>query len=116
MVVAPPLLVDTGSSGPALRCILQRVDRERIYEWDEAKNRSNFEKHGVGFEAISRFGWTTAINRRSDRQGEERWAAIGYIDSRLHHVVYTERGDNTRIISLRTASRIEKEDYEHRKG
>jgi uncharacterized DUF497 family protein len=92
------------------------VDRERLYEWDEAKNRSNVEKHGVGFEAIPRFGWTTAFIRRSDRQGEERWATIGYIDSLLHHVVYTERGDNTRIISLRAASRIEREDYERGDG
>ena len=85
------------------------------YEWDDVKNLSNFEKHGIDFEAVNRFEWATAITRRSDRHDEERWAAIGYIESLLHHVVYTERGDNTRIISLRVASRIEREDYEHRR-
>ena len=92
------------------------MDYESAYEWDDVKNLSNFEKHGIDFEAVHRFEWATAITRRSDRHGEERWTAIGYLDSLLHHVVYTGRGDYTRIISLRVASRIERDDYEHRSG
>jgi len=60
------------------------------YEWDEGKNEANIAKHGVSFEAIVDFQWDTAAIRPSDRQGEARWAAIGYIGNRLHHVVYTE--------------------------
>ena len=36
--------------------------------------------------------------------GEMRWRAIGYIGEHLHTVIYTVRGDNTRIISLRRAN------------
>ena len=47
----------------------------------------------------------------SRRSGEMRWAALGLVGSRLYHVVFTERGDRTRIISLRPASRRERSRY-----
>ena len=81
------------------------------YEWDEAKNRDNIGKGRVGFASIEDFEWDTATLERTDRHGEVRWAATGYIGNRLHRVVYTERGDTTRIISLRIASRKEEREY-----
>ena len=81
------------------------------YEWDEAKSRANVEKGRVSFEAMGGFEWETAVVTRSDRQGEVRWAATGYIYGRLHRVVYTVRNDRTRIISLRIANRKEERDY-----
>ena len=81
------------------------------YEWDEAKSRSNIERGRVGFEAMREFEWETAAVTRSDRQGEVRWAATGYIGGRLHRVVYTLRKDRTRIISLRIANRKEEREY-----
>ena len=81
------------------------------YEWDEAKSRSNVERGRIGFEAIEQFEWETAVVTRSDRQGEVRWAATGYIGGRLHRVVYTSRRDRTRIISLRIANRREEKEY-----
>ena len=83
------------------------------YEWDEAKSRANVEKGRVSFEAIVDFEWERARTLRSDRHGEPRWIATGYIRDRLYRVVYTERGDRTRIISLRVASR--REEREHAK-
>ena len=81
------------------------------YEWDEAKNQSNLEKHGVDFSAIELFDWDTAVFIPSDRHGESRTAAIGYIGSILFFVVYTSRGDNCRVISLHAASRKDREFY-----
>ena len=81
------------------------------YEWDEAKSRSNIERGRVGFEAILDFEWETARTAPSDRHGESRWIATGYIGGRLYRVVYTERGDRTRIISLRVASRKEEQGH-----
>ena len=81
------------------------------YEWDEAKSRANLAKHTVSFEEIELFDWNTAVYRASDRDSESRTAAIGYIGSILFLVVYTSRGDNRRIISLRPASRREREFY-----
>ncbi len=82
------------------------------YEWDEAKRRSNLEKHGVDFSAIEAFEWGSAVIRPSYRGGELRYTATGFIGSRLHHVVYTMRGDNLRIISLRKTNSRDGRRYE----
>lgn len=56
------------------------------------------------------FEWGTALIERSDRQ-EVRYVATGYIGDRLHKVVFTERHDVIRIISLRKANRREEIRY-----
>ena len=81
------------------------------YEWDEAKRRGNIVKHGIDFESVRRFDWATASFERSMRRGEERVFALGYIGSRLHAVAYIERGETTRIISLRKANPREMNRY-----
>ena len=82
------------------------------YEWDEAKQQANIKKHGIAFTRIEGFEWETAVVKPSNRFGELRWAAIGYIGDRLHHVVFTERGDSRRIISLRKANMRERTRYD----
>ena len=81
------------------------------YEWDEDKRRENFVKHELDFREVELFQWNTAAKTPSPRYGEMRWLAIGYIGSRLHVVVYAERGDNIRIISLRKANAREERRY-----
>lgn len=81
------------------------------YEWDDAKNEANIEKHRIGFEALHGFEWGTAIVNATRRHGEARYIATSYIGPRLHTVIYTERGDRTRIISLRRASTKEEIEY-----
>jgi len=81
------------------------------YEWDEAKRFSNITKHHIDFTAAYNFEWETAVRESSDRYGETRYAATGYIGDRLHRVIYTIRGDKRRIISLRKASPKEMRDY-----
>ena len=81
------------------------------YEWDEAKRRGNIAKHGIDFESVRRFDWATASFERSVRSGEERVFALGYIGSRLHAVAYIDRGEVTRIISLRKANPREENRY-----
>ena len=56
-------------------------------------------------------GFIQTIPRLTRRYGETRYLAIGYIGDRLHAVVYTDRGDATRIISLRRANRQEEREY-----
>lgn len=80
-----------------------------LYEWDNAKNRKNVETHGIGFENAERFEWDTAlliIDSRED-YGEVREIALGFIGIGLHVMVFTERGDKIRIISLRKATKQE---------
>ena len=84
------------------------------YEWDAAKSRANKRRHGVAFDIIEKFDWTQAVEVLDDRfdYGEERWLAIGQIGSKLYAVAFTERGkDKLRIISLRLATRSEKNAY-----
>ena len=81
------------------------------YEWDEAKRQSNARKLGIDFAAIDTFDWDTALVERSDRGGEVRYVAIGYIDVRLHCIIFTERWTRIRVISLRRASRREERRY-----
>lgn len=84
---------------------------EHEYEWDEAKRLSNIAKHQIDFTAMNDFEWETAHEEESNRYGEERVAATGYIGDRLHYVIYTRRGDRRRIISLRKANRAERREY-----
>ncbi len=82
------------------------------YEWDEAKWMETLERRGIDFASVGDFDWDGALHRRSDRDGEIRWASIGLIGDRLHHIVWTVRGDNIRIISLRKANARESREYE----
>ena len=81
------------------------------YEWDEAKNEANIAAGRPSFDAVDGFEWETAVIIPSHRSGEVRWAALGLVGNRLYHLVFTERGDKTRIISLRLASRRERSRY-----
>ena len=81
------------------------------YEWDEEKNRANFERRQLDFSEVRNFVWDTAITRRSDRFQEPRWLAIGYIGDQLHVVIFTRRNGRYRIISLRKASDKERSEY-----
>ena len=84
-----PTLVDAVPSlDHGIQCIYNIIAR---YEWDREKNEANVGAGRSGFEAIRDFDWDSAIVKRSDRYGEIRWAATGYIRDRLHRVVYTRR-------------------------
>ena len=89
---------------------------EERYEWDENKRRANLEKHGIDFSVASEFDWDTAFFVPDDRSGEPRIAAYGFIGERLHVIVHTERGNSTRIISLRKANSREVGRYEKEQG
>ena len=84
------------------------------YEWDEAKAVANLVRHKVDFNSATEFKWETAVETYDDRfdYEEERWIAVGYIDKKLHVLVYTIRSENIRIISLRKANKRERDFYE----
>ncbi len=74
--------------------------------FDRAKDDLNRAKHGVSLAEAEVFEWETALVFPDERfdYGEERSAAIGYIGQRLYVVIFTDRGDERRIISLRKAN------------
>ena len=86
------------------------------FEWHPPKARSNFAKHGVGFEEASTvFGdpLSLTIPDPEHSRMEERFVTMGTaFTGKLLVVVHTDRGDNIRIISARRASRRERKSYE----
>ena len=90
-----------------------------IYEWDEAKRRGNFAKHGLDF-ADAQYVLTgpcvTFADERFD-YGEKRLITLGLLEGRVVVLAHTPRGyDRTRIISMRKANRREQEIYQKRLG
>jgi len=84
------------------------------YEWDPAKARANFAKHGVHFaDALSALEDDFALTiKDSTSEEEERWITLGTNSlGRLVVVVYTWREDNVRLISARRATVREKAQY-----
>lgn len=83
------------------------------YTWDEAKRRSNIEKHGIDFAAVSLFEWHVAWVRADVRYDytEARLRAVAPIGDRLFAMAFTIERRSIRVISLRRASRRETADY-----
>ena len=88
------------------------------FEWDAAKNRSNFTKHGLDFadaELVFAGPCVTFIDDRFD-YGEERFITLGLLAGRLIVIAHAPRGEATRIISMRKANRREQKIYQKRLG
>lgn len=84
-----------------------------MFEWDPVKNQTNIEKHGVSFETAKRIfdgPVASGVDTRED-YGEERFIGIGRAANAVLVVVYTYRGENTRLISARPATRTERGKY-----
>jgi uncharacterized DUF497 family protein len=80
------------------------------FEWDEEKARSNIADHGVTFEEAAEAFYQGGDASTED---EAREFIIGYsLAQRLLLVVYVDRGERTRIISARQATRPERKLYE----
>ena len=84
------------------------------YEWDEAKKKSNQEKHGVDFAEAKDFDWETAlvIPDTTADYGEPRYLAMGFIGRRLYAIAFTPRSGAVRIVSLRKSNPREVKLYE----
>ena len=81
------------------------------FEWDLLKSELNRAKHGIDFEDAIKVFYGPIIVRRSNRNDEKRWVAIGYSEDRLIAVVFTRRADAIRIISTRRARKNEERAY-----
>jgi len=83
------------------------------FEFDPAKSRANAAKHGIDFSAAQEL-WADVQRlvtpARSD--AEQRQRLIGRALGKLWTAIFTERGENIRIISVRRARDHEKEIYE----
>ena len=86
-----------------------------VFVWDEAKRKSNLEKHGLDFTDAHRvYDNPDKCTYQSNRKGERRLMDLAFavVNGMLLALVYTERGIDVRVISFRPASREEREQYE----
>jgi hypothetical protein len=89
-----------------------------VYEWDRAKNRSNFAKYGLAFEDAEQVFAGPCVTFEDDRfdYGEERLITLGLLAGRVILIAHAPRGETTRIISMRKANRREQKIYKERLG
>jgi len=78
-------------------------------EFDPGKDAINTAKHGVSLKDAAMLEWdyVWATEDARNDYGERRMIGYGPIGSRVYCVVYTERGETRRVISLRKANRRE---------
>ncbi len=85
------------------------------FQWNKTKAALNLNKHGVSFAEASTVFDDPLGHVVSDPDhsiDEYRWVITGTSEQgKLLVVAFTERGDATRIISARAASRREARDY-----
>ena len=74
--------------------------------FDPKQDAINTSKHGISLAEGDNVEWDDAPCWKDARRdyGEERMCAIAYIGSRLYYVVYVDRGNVRRFISLRKAN------------
>ena len=74
--------------------------------YDPAKSSRNLEERGLSFERALDFDFHTAKYWEDQRLDypETRYVALGYLDDRLHVLVFQETEDGIRVISFRKAN------------
>lgn len=81
------------------------------FEWDDDKNASNLAKHGIAFEEAATIFEGPVFTLADESSPEEvRERSYGLIDGiTVVCVIHTHRGEATRIISARKATKHERE-------
>lgn len=84
------------------------------FSYDPAKSERNLVERGLPFSLAAEFDWGHALIEEDQRHhyGERRYKALGMIDNRLFHIVFTPRKTQVHIISLRKANAREVKHYE----
>ena len=78
------------------------------FEYDPSKSESNLQKHGIDFEEAKEL-WRDPqrIEYGVEHGGEKRFIEVARLADGCWTAVYTMRGDNVRIISVRRSTREE---------
>ena len=81
--------------------------------FDPRKDAINRKKHGISLAQAEKFDRETAVVVVDDREdyGEVRYRALGFLEARLYSLVFTQHGEDIRVISLRKATRHEAKEY-----
>ena len=81
--------------------------------YDPAKSARNVKERGLSFERALEFDFQSAKYWEDVRvdYSETRYVALGYLDDRLHVLVFQETEEGIRVISFRKAN--EREGMKH---
>lgn len=85
-----------------------------LFDWDPDKAESNFRNHGVDFaDASDVFDDLNSFDSFDEFNSadEDRFIIIGMCKGYILHVIYTVRGEKTRQISARKATKHEQSLY-----
>jgi uncharacterized DUF497 family protein len=84
------------------------------FTYDPAKNIANIAKHGEALSNAALLEWDLILHTVDTRHDYGEVRLIGYapINQRLYCVVFTIRGQQTHIISLRKTNDRETSNYE----
>ena len=84
--------------------------------FDDARNANNQSKHGLSLSEAAKLEWDDALIWQDTRRdyGEARMIALSAIGERLYCVVYVDRNDARRVISLPKANQKEFDKYENK--
>lgn len=87
------------------------------FEWNENKRAANADKHGLDLlDGAELFDGRPCYSYLSPRRGESRIVTIASLRDVLVALVWTERNDAKRLISLRRARREERREHHARFG
>ena len=83
------------------------------FEWDEAKRRTNLQRHGFDFLDADKILDGETVSFLDDRfdYGEIRILTFGMLRGRVVAIAHTETDEVIRVISIRKASKNEEETY-----
>jgi uncharacterized DUF497 family protein len=74
------------------------------FEWDDDKRILNRAKHGLDFLVVEELFEQRVLEQPACRSaGEDRWMATGMVGDIWVTAIFTWRGENIRIISVRRA-------------
>jgi uncharacterized protein len=84
--------------------------------FDQVKRDATFAERGLAFEdaEIVFAADTLTIEDTRFDYGESRYQTIGFLDGRMVMVVWTPRGDDRQVISMRKCNDREQEIYQKR--
>lgn len=85
-----------------------------LIEFDPIKDMTNRTKHGISLAEADSLDWLNALVWNDTRRdyGESRQVALAPLGNRLYCVIFVDRGNVRRIISLRKANQREFDRYE----
>ena len=87
-------------------------------DFDPAKRLRTLEQLGLDMVHASRVFSGIKVTIVDDRKdyGEPRWITFGFLNARMVVIVWTKRGNDLRIISMRKANDKEQEIFRGRMG